>query len=221
MMAEVFEIVDCLGRRQGETRLRSEVHRSGAWHHASHVHLIHPERRSILIQKRCDTKDVCPNLLDVVVGGHHDPGETAQDAANREVQEEIGIDLCTYPGERIEVKGYKIGINEYPEQQVVDHELRDTTFFLSDLRVSDLVLQQEEVFGVLEFLVSDLLALFMDRADSIRNIDGKCFDPEGAMVPFQQTWTKADFVPSADNYFGKVAFYSQLIFQGERAFPGI
>ncbi|OUS28888.1 hypothetical protein A9Q99_10950 [Gammaproteobacteria bacterium 45_16_T64] len=220
-MAEHFEILDCLGISQQKTMLRSEVHQCGAWHHASHVHLINLSRQSIFIQKRCATKDVCPNMLDVVVGGHHDPGEPEQDAANREVREEIGVDLLTYPGERILIKGYKIGINEYPAQNVQDHELRDVTFFLSELRLSDFVLQREEVFGVLEFAVNDILDLFMDRVETIRNIEGACFDAEGKMVPFVESWRANDFVPSADNYFGKVAFYSKLIFQGERAFPGI
>ncbi len=219
-MSEVFEITDHLGRSTGKKKKREEVHRDGDWHRSSHLHLIHPDHR-IIFQKRSDKKDVCSGLIDVAVGGHHSPGEPARNTIQREALEEIGIDINHYPGELIPIRGYRIAAHEFPEKKIFDHEVQDVSFFLSDLRIEQLVLQQEEIFAIMEFYIQDILDLFSDQQKQVRNLSGLTFDQNSRIVSYIKPWSKNDFVATADLYFGKAAFIAQRILQGERNFPGI
>jgi len=219
-MTEFFEITDHLGRSTGKIKKREKVHRDGDWHRSSHLHLIHPDHR-IIFQQRSDRKDVCPGLVDVAVGGHHSPGESAREAIRREALEEIGMDINHYPGEWIPIRGYRIAAHEFPDKNIFDHEAQDVSFFLSDLRIEQLLLQQEEIFAILEFYIQDILDLFSDQQKQIRNLSGLAFDQNNRMVSYIKPWSKNDFVATADLYFGKAAFIAQRILQGERNFPGI
>ncbi len=56
------------------------------------VHLfVFNKKGEILLQKRSATKDVQPGKWDTSVGGHVSPGETVEDALNREALEELGL----------------------------------------------------------------------------------------------------------------------------------
>lgn len=219
-MTEFFEITDHLGRSSGKIKKREEVHRDGDWHRSSHLHLIHPDHR-IIFQQRSDRKDVCPGLVDVAVGGHHSPGESAREAIQREALEELGMDINHYPGELIPIRGYRVAAHEFTEKNIIDHELQNISFFLSDIRIEQLSLQQEEIVAVMEFHMQDILDLFSDQLKQIMNLSGLTFDQNSRTVSYIKPWTKDDFIPSADQYFGKAAFIAQHILQGERNFPGI
>lgn len=219
-MAELFEITDHLGRPTGKQKKREDAHRDGNWHRSSHLHLIHPDHR-IIFQQRSENKDVGPNLVDVAVGGHHSPGESSTEAIRREAREEVGIDINHYPGELVSIPGYRVAIHEFPEEAIIDHELQSISFFLSDLKIEQLNLQLEEIFAIMVFHIPDVLDLFMGKKDTIINLDGLCFSQDKRLHPYVRAWTKKDFIPTVDNYFGKAALIAQLILQGERNFPGI
>lgn len=58
------------------------------------VHIaIFNSKNEMLIQKRQSTKDKYPNLWDVSAGGHAIYGETSEEAIERELFEELGIDF--------------------------------------------------------------------------------------------------------------------------------
>lgn len=64
---EIFEIFDatndvCLGQMP-----RKEVHRTGKYHRAVNVVLLNGEG-DILVQKRADSKVICPSRWDISVG---------------------------------------------------------------------------------------------------------------------------------------------------------
>ncbi|MBA4367489.1 MAG: hypothetical protein C0403_07605, partial [Desulfobacterium sp.] len=143
------------------------------------------------------------------------------EAIQREALEEIAIDINHYPGEFIPIRGYRIAAQEFPEKNIFDHEVQDVSFFLSDLRIEQLVLQQEEIFAILEFHIQDILDLFSDQQKQIRNLSGLTFDQNSRMVSYIKPWSKNDFVATADLYFGKAAFIAHRILLGERNFPGI
>ena len=50
------------------------------------------ERDQILVHRRADTKDVWPGWWDLAVGGVCAPGEPWEDAARRELAEELGVE---------------------------------------------------------------------------------------------------------------------------------
>ena len=90
-MDELFDIFDEQGNHIG-TALRSRCHGDPSLiHRTAHVVVIHPESGDILLQKRTMTKDIQPGKWDTAVGGHVDAGESVEEAAYRELREELGI----------------------------------------------------------------------------------------------------------------------------------
>ncbi|MEX2606220.1 MAG: NUDIX domain-containing protein [Kiritimatiellia bacterium] len=89
-MAEMFDLVDSEGNRIGRAP-RSECHGNPKLlHQAVHVFVVNRDGE-LFLQKRSLHKDVQPGKWDTSVGGHVDAGEEAEDAARRELGEELGI----------------------------------------------------------------------------------------------------------------------------------
>lgn len=71
--------------------LRSECHGNpGLIHRAAHI-LVFNSRGQLLLQKRSMSKDIQPGKWDTSVGGHVASGESYEEAAFRELEEELGI----------------------------------------------------------------------------------------------------------------------------------
>ena len=64
----------------------------GTYHMVVHV-CIFNQKGEMLIQQRQPFKEGWPNLWDVTMGGSALAGETSQQAAMREVKEELGLDI--------------------------------------------------------------------------------------------------------------------------------
>ena len=87
---ELLEVVDESGRVVGRAT-RKEVHSDPALiHRVSHVVVVSADGR-VLLQKRSMEKDIQPGRWDTSVGGHVQPGETFEDCAARECEEELGL----------------------------------------------------------------------------------------------------------------------------------
>ncbi len=86
---EIFDIVDENDAVVG-TATRAEVHANNLWHRATHI-LVLNSRSEILIQKRSELKDTYPGVWTTSCAGHLDAGEGYLPAAQRELQEELGI----------------------------------------------------------------------------------------------------------------------------------
>jgi len=86
---EVFDVVDENDDVTG-TATRAEVHANRLMHRAVHVFLRN-KRGDILLQQRSMLKDVHPGDWDSSVSGHLDAGETYEQAAHREIREEMGV----------------------------------------------------------------------------------------------------------------------------------
>ena len=90
MTEEIFEIVnekdEVIGRAP-----RDECHGNPSLtHRVAHV-LVHNTAGDILLQKRSRSKFIQPGKWDTSVGGHLEPGEGYEQAALRELNEELGI----------------------------------------------------------------------------------------------------------------------------------
>lgn len=95
MGEEYFDVVDendqVIGR---ETRRL--VHASGLRHRAIHW-LVSDGAGRILLQKRSQSKDTHPGRWDSSASGHVDAGEDYDQAARRELMEELGFPVDTVP----------------------------------------------------------------------------------------------------------------------------
>lgn len=90
-MEEYVDVLDEDGFLTGRTILKSIAHRDGVWHPCVHI-WIYNDKGEILMQKRAMTKAVYPGVWDISAAGHVAAGETMEEAALREIKEELGKD---------------------------------------------------------------------------------------------------------------------------------
>jgi 16S rRNA (adenine1518-N6/adenine1519-N6)-dimethyltransferase len=88
---ELFPVVDKMDRILRQAT-RSEVHGDNLRHRAVHI-LIFNERCELYLQQRSRCKDRHPLLWDSSAAGHVMAGEGYDEAAKRELQEELGINV--------------------------------------------------------------------------------------------------------------------------------
>ncbi|HLV13677.1 MAG TPA: NUDIX domain-containing protein [Xanthomarina sp.] len=129
MQEEFIDIVTKDGVPTGKTALKSEIHTKGYYHNTAHIWFYTKDGR-ILLAQRAATKTIYPLLWDVSVAGHVDAGETVEQAAIREIQEEIGLTIA-------EGDLQKIGV--FPCFQSYDNGIIDNEFhhtFIAELKVA-------------------------------------------------------------------------------------
>ena len=136
-MEERFDVYDKNRIKTGETMLRGEKsEETGKEWFRSVVHIcIINLQGEMLIQKRQDSKHSWPGMWDVSVGGGVLAGETPCEAAEREVREEIGLEIDFSPLRPAFTVNFSRGFDDY-------------FVIVKDIELSGLVLQQEEVRAV-------------------------------------------------------------------------
>jgi isopentenyl-diphosphate delta-isomerase type 1 len=85
---ELFDVVDAQDRVTGQ-RSRRDVHALGLRHRAVHL-LVVNRAQAVFLQQRSRTKDLFPGRWDSSAAGHLGAGEDYDDAAGRELAEELG-----------------------------------------------------------------------------------------------------------------------------------
>ncbi|WP_158973424.1 NUDIX domain-containing protein [Cellulophaga sp. L1A9] len=139
-MDELIDILDADGNKTGETVLKSIAHRNGIFHQTVHI-WFYTKNQHILLQQRGKDKTIFPLLFDVSVAGHIASGEEIEDAAVREVAEEIGLNISKRELKKIGV--FKSIQNHSPE--LIDAEFHHA--FIAELNVplQELTKQESEV----------------------------------------------------------------------------
>ena len=87
---ETWDIYDVRRRPTGRTMLRGEAVQAGDYHLVVHV-VFFNRAGQMLIQQRQSCKRSWPEYWDISVGGCAIQGESSQQAAMREVREELGL----------------------------------------------------------------------------------------------------------------------------------
>ncbi len=87
---EIFDVVDACDAVIG-SRPRDEVHVNKLLHRAVHIWLFN-RAGELFLQKRSPWKQNHPDLWCSSTAGHVDAGESYEEAAHRELMEEIGVD---------------------------------------------------------------------------------------------------------------------------------
>jgi 16S rRNA (adenine1518-N6/adenine1519-N6)-dimethyltransferase len=86
---EVFDVVDAEDRVKGQLS-RYEVHRQKLLHRAVHIFVFNA-RGELFLQRRSKWKDKHPLSWDSSAAGHVNAGQTYDETAPREIEEELGV----------------------------------------------------------------------------------------------------------------------------------
>lgn len=89
---EIWDVYDADRRLTGRTMVRGEAFRPGEYHLVVHICIFNAAGQ-LLIQQRQPFKEGFPGMWDVTVGGSAVAGDTSSRAAEREVEEEIGLKI--------------------------------------------------------------------------------------------------------------------------------
>ena len=151
------------GTPSGERILKADAHRTGAWHRAVHIWIVTPGRR-VLLQRRAAVKENYPSLWDVSCAGHCSAGESATEAAVRELAEELGLAVDPVDLQPLGSIREQCVLNG---GKYVDHELHDLFLLRRDVDLDALVLQPEEVDDVALVPIDELRARVEARDPSL------------------------------------------------------
>lgn len=143
MTDEFIDIVNEEGIFTGEVKLKSEAHKLGLYHSSVHIWL-YTHEREVLIQKRALDKDTYPGLWDISVAGHIGTGESPENAALREIQEEIGY---TITSSDLEFIGKSLA-QKKPSPAIIDNEFHYIYLTPLNKSIKDLKIQKEEVHSI-------------------------------------------------------------------------
>lgn len=89
-MVEYLDILDDEGNSIGNAS-QKEVYEKKYSHRIVHILVINTKTREVYLQRRAETKSFLPGYYCTSAGGHVHAGETYEQAAEREMYEEIGL----------------------------------------------------------------------------------------------------------------------------------
>lgn len=157
-MDELIDLVDEFGNATGEVCLKSKAHRLGLWHLCVDIWL-YTQKGEMLIQKRVANKDVFPDLWDVSVAGHVEAGESPLNAAHRELQEELGLNIqligLSFIGNSKSSHKHNVHLTDKEFHHIFIAEFNSS--------IGDLTLQAEEVSEIRLIAINELKKQLLNK----------------------------------------------------------
>lgn len=175
---ERFDIYDENRNLTGRTKGRGEKLEEGEFRLVVHV-VIFNSKGEMLIQQRQPFKKSWPNFWDLSVGGCAISGETSKQTAQRELFEELGIDLD------FSKLRPKVTFN-------FDEAFNDVFIIEKDIDLNDLNLQYEEVQTAKWATEEEVLSLI----------------EEGAFIPYSESYLSLLFYMHKYNGTRRLRKYS-------------
>lgn len=146
------------------TEERKVIHEKGLLHREVHVWFVTPNNE-IIFQHRSKTKDTLPDLLDISVAGHVEIGDSYEEAAVREVEEETGVKIKESD---LRLIG-KIRRDSEDKRTETNNSIFEKMFiFTYKGDISDLKIEKDEGIGFEVFTIKQLLN--MNEAEKARFI---------------------------------------------------
>jgi isopentenyldiphosphate isomerase len=204
--AEMLSVVSPTGDHS-EPAGRLEVHQQGLWHEVFHCLIVRsaPPARVVLQRRRAKARSFA-GLLDLTVTGHLQAGETPLDGV-REMREELGIIVA--PSELVSL-GRRLLADDSGEGH--NRELAHVFLLADDRPLTEYPLNADEVGGVVEMSVEDLLALSTPGSTHVAECDFVAVDGAASRIEC----TVDDLVPSIDGYWTVIAVMAERFAQGRR-----
>jgi isopentenyldiphosphate isomerase len=135
---EFIDVYDNLGQKCGMTLGKDEAHKKALIHKGACVWIIN-SNNEILLQTR-SSHVMFPNMLDISFSGHIKAGETSLEAAIREGQEELGINL------EIDKLQYLFSCREYGGiDGYFENEIDDVFLYRADIPIEEYTFCDNEV----------------------------------------------------------------------------
>ena len=131
---ELFDILDINGRPTGRTKPRGIPFTEGEYRRVVHIVVLSSDGK-MLIQQRQFFKSGWAGMWDVTVGGSAAAGEDGRTAAERELSEEIGLDMDFSEARPVITLAFDRGFDDF-------------FVFVKDVDINSLKLQPEEVRAV-------------------------------------------------------------------------
>ena len=136
-MDELIDLLDPNGTPTGKTAMKSEAHKNGWFHPTVHIWFF-TTNGQLLLQQRGKNKTMHPLIWDVSVAGHIAAGETIQQGALREIEEEIGLNI---PLSDLHKIGVFKSIQKHGDD-IIDCEFHHT--FIAPLKAAFKTLQKQD-----------------------------------------------------------------------------
>lgn len=148
---ELLDVIDENNKLTGKVEERKIIHENGLWHRHVGADIMN-ENGEMLYQKRAETKKLNPNKW-ARTGGHIDAGEKPITAMQREIKEELGIEVSS---ERIELISIKKQEQFYPEQNQYQRFYTYNYFIRVNYQLEDYQIQKEELSEVKYFSIEEM-----------------------------------------------------------------
>lgn len=154
---ELIDIVDEKGNFTGQVMDKEEAHDKNLLHNEIAVFIIN-DKQQVLLQKRSANKRFDPNKWGLCAG-HVDTKESLENAALREIKEEVGLKL----------KASDLHNFGKREIKICDVNSHITYFFYvkSNKEESEFVIQEEELSEVKWFYIDEIIELILSNSKSI------------------------------------------------------
>ncbi len=146
---EYIDVLDEFGNKQGIVKNKRKIYKDSNWHRSVHIWIINSQKE-ILMQKRNPHKETFPNMWAISVAGHVQTGETPIEACQRELKEELGIDV------KEEELTHLFKLNRIQSFPAFTIKVIDEVYLLKkDLDVNRLTIQKDELVKVKYFSYQD------------------------------------------------------------------
>ena len=154
---ELLRVVDKNGNFTGEIFDREYIHDNNLLHNEVSVFILN-SNKEILLQKRSVLKRFSPGKWGLCAG-HVSYDETLEDAALREIKEEIGLDIGVGDLNPI---GDKLVLLYDKGAHITYHY-----YIKVDKSADDFIIQKEELSEVKWFLIDDVIDMIKNKDESI------------------------------------------------------
>ena len=163
---ELIEIVDENGNYTGQVMDKEEAHDKNLLHNEVGIFIIN-DKKEILLEKRSANKRFNTNKWGLCAG-HVDAYETLEEAALREIKEEVGLDVSI---EELIPYGEK-------EVTIKDSNSHITYFYYvkCNKKEDEFIIQEEELSKVKWFNIDEIIMMIKERKTSFKENKIKSFE---------------------------------------------